>query len=122
MGQVTKGPATGYPTFSTSTAKLDTGSSIGVQARDVASQVTDQAKALVTTKVTKRQEQTAMDLIHFADALRKKGGELEHSVFAPIAGVTPSGTKAAKAWSFTITPRTRPSITISPRIQRTPVS
>ena len=54
------------------------------QAKEVASQVTSEAKELITTGVMRRQQQSAMELTSLANALREKGEEMEHSLLAPV--------------------------------------
>ena len=73
------------------------GSAIGHQALDVAGQVKHEAAEIVTkvkteaadmvtTRVARRQEQSAMELTSIANVLREKGEELDGSLFAPIIG------------------------------------
>ena len=56
------------------------------QARDVASQVKSEATELVATRVSRRQQQSAMELTSIANVLREKGEEMEHSLFSPLMG------------------------------------
>lgn len=74
--------------MNTSTKKNnhDHGSPIIEQARDVASKVKSKATELVMTRVSRRQEQSAMELTSLANVLREKGEELEDSILAPLVG------------------------------------
>jgi hypothetical protein len=54
------------------------------EAKNLASELGNQAKEKVSKTVGKRWEESAMQLSGIADTLRQKGGELEGSMFAPV--------------------------------------
>lgn len=59
---------------------------LGNQAKDAATQLASQTKALVESKVAKRSDRGVRDLAAVADALRKTGDQLQDNMVAPYIG------------------------------------